>query len=364
MKTVRDFYKTLDTIAPFTSACSWDNVGLLIGDMDSNVHKLLFTLDVTPTIVDYAIDNKVDLIIAHHPMILFQPLKHITDKKVLKLIENKIAVIAAHTNLDVAPQGVNFALAKKLLLQDITPLSMMEIPQYLIKVYIPPESVGKVVSAMHQCGAGVLGAYSHCANIADTMGQYLPTDTAKPYIGQPNLFQHVKEQKVEIMCEEMYLSAVVKAMINTHPYEVPAYYIIPLKQKSPNLGMGCKGALADKLTLGEFALYVRKQLNAPFVKLWLADGDEDTLVKNVAVCGGAGNSIIHEARSCADVYVSSDFTYHQILDAPLPVVDAGHFYTENIVWESLKDVFSDFEVEMMTVGDDVHDVGKLRIVAR
>jgi len=361
MKTVRDFYQKIDCLAPFVSACSWDNVGLLCGDMDSVVQRLLLSLDVTPSIVDFAIKNKIDLIIAHHPMILFQPLKHVTDKKILRLIENKIAVIAAHTNLDIAPCGVNYSLAKKLGLQDITPLSMMDIQQYMITVYIPPESVDNVLSAVHQSGAGRVGAYTHCANIADTVGQYLPTETAKPYIGQPNLFQHVNERKVEIMCEEMYLGAVLRSMLATHPYETPAYYVIPLKQKSPNLGMGCKGELLNEMPLGEFATFVKGQLNAPFVKLWLAEQTEGSMIKKVAVCGGAGNSIIHDARRYADVYVSSDFTYHQILDAPLPVIDAGHFYTENIVWESFIEFFKDWEVDIMTIGDDVHDVGRLGV---
>jgi len=98
------------------------------------------------------------------------------------------------------------------------------------------------------------------------------------------------------------------------------------------------------------------------VKLWLAGACEDSVVKRVAVCGGAGNSAIYDAFACADVYVSSDFTYHQFLDAPLPVIDAGHFFTENVVLEVLEKMFVDCGVEVLSVGVDVHDMRKLLII--
>lgn len=97
---------------------NWDNVGLLIGDNMKEVNKVLFCLDVTQKVVQKAIDKNVDLIISHHPLI-FSGLKQITNetvhgRKILKLIENKIAVYSIHTNSDFAINGLNDFIMDKL----------------------------------------------------------------------------------------------------------------------------------------------------------------------------------------------------------------------------------------------------------
>lgn len=101
----------------------WDNVGLLVGRGDKEVKKVLLTLDVTPFVVKEAIDARVDMIVSHHPM-MFSGVKSVTDdtvegKMLLDLIENDIAVFAAHTNLDSAKGGLNDYLAKLFELKNI-----------------------------------------------------------------------------------------------------------------------------------------------------------------------------------------------------------------------------------------------------
>ncbi len=115
MTKIIDIYKEIDNIAPFNSAAEFDNVGLLIGSFDTEVKKVLLALDVTSEIIDEALNIGANLIITHHPVI-FNPLKRIReDDMVYKLIKNDIAVISAHTNLDLALNyGVNFTLANKL----------------------------------------------------------------------------------------------------------------------------------------------------------------------------------------------------------------------------------------------------------
>ena len=351
MYKVKNFYDRIDEIAPFKSAYNWDNCGLLIGSMENEVHKVLFSLDVTENVVEYAVKEKIDLIISHHPVI-FQPQKSISQKKLLTLIENKISVISAHTNLDVSKYGVNFVLAETLGLQDIMALSMSsDIAQYQISVYTPFEHLDNVMSAMHKAGAGIIGNYSHCATYFETCGQYTPLENSKPFQGTQGQLEKTKEMKLEVVCEEIYLSSVLKVMFEAHPYETPAYTVIPLKQSSPNYGLGCHGVLSETMQIKSFSIYVKERLKAPFVKLWLAGQKDDFKVKKVALCGGSGNSIIHDAKQKADVFVSSDFTYHQLLDAPLPVIDAGHFYTENLMMPRLRELFSDFECEMIMKED-------------
>lgn len=117
----------LNKLAPEHLAEDWDNVGLIIGDVEQEISKILIALDAIPEVIDEAIENKVDLIITHHPFI-FQAIKTIrTDnslgKSIYNLIKNNIAVYSAHTNLDIAYGGINDVLAQLLELDNICILS-------------------------------------------------------------------------------------------------------------------------------------------------------------------------------------------------------------------------------------------------
>ena len=103
---------------PRQNAESWDNVGLLIGNRENEIKKIQISLDVTMKVIENAVENNVDLIISHHPFI-FSPIKDINNdsvigRKILKLIENKIAVYSLHTNLDSTMLGLNDLVGEKL----------------------------------------------------------------------------------------------------------------------------------------------------------------------------------------------------------------------------------------------------------
>ncbi|NLM05782.1 MAG: Nif3-like dinuclear metal center hexameric protein [Tissierellia bacterium] len=113
---VKDIFEFIDDFAPFTSQEEFDNSGMLLGNMDASVSKILFTLDVSIEGIDYAINKNCDLIVSHHPLI-FEPLKQIDTSNergqiLANIIKNDISVISAHTNLDKAKRGVNFILAE------------------------------------------------------------------------------------------------------------------------------------------------------------------------------------------------------------------------------------------------------------
>lgn len=101
----------------------WDNVGLIIGDENSNVKKILVTLDIDDDVIEEAISKKCNMIISHHPLI-FKGIKNINTttilgKRIIKLIKNNINVYSAHTNLDIAKNGTNDTFAKLLNLKNI-----------------------------------------------------------------------------------------------------------------------------------------------------------------------------------------------------------------------------------------------------
>lgn len=125
MTTVKDILKFIETLAPPYMAESWDNVGLLCGRKEKEVHKILVALDPFRNVIEAAIKEKADLIVTHHPLIFRDAPMAVnedseTGRCLLTLIENGIAAINAHTNLDLAPGGVNDVLAQTLGLSDIS----------------------------------------------------------------------------------------------------------------------------------------------------------------------------------------------------------------------------------------------------
>ena len=125
--TVQELYKKLVQRLPDSLAEPWDNDGLMVcADADAPVRRVLLALDVTETVVDFAIENRFDLILTHHPLI-FRPLASLTEdapvgRKVIKLIKSGIAVISFHTRADRADGGVNDVLADLLELSEVEPL--------------------------------------------------------------------------------------------------------------------------------------------------------------------------------------------------------------------------------------------------
>lgn len=119
MATVREIYNFIDTMAPFNSAEELDNSGLLVGDKDKTVNKIIFALDCTEDVIKQAVSCDADLIVTHHPVI-FKPISEISaDSLVYKLIKNDLSIICAHTNFDKAINGVNDILCNAVELQNV-----------------------------------------------------------------------------------------------------------------------------------------------------------------------------------------------------------------------------------------------------
>ncbi|MCD8238559.1 MAG: Nif3-like dinuclear metal center hexameric protein [Clostridiales bacterium] len=123
MPKIKDIISAMEEVAPKRAALEWDNPGLMTGDPEAEVKKAVVALDVEDEVITEAINLGANLIITHHPLI-FSPVKAVTPetragKLLLRLIENRIAVFSAHTNLDVSPIGTNAYLAELLELEDI-----------------------------------------------------------------------------------------------------------------------------------------------------------------------------------------------------------------------------------------------------
>ena len=123
VETISDF---LGKLAPLHLAEDWDNVGLLVGDRRREVGRIMACLTITPATAAEAVERRVDLIVAHHPL-PFIALKRLTNdttvgRLLLDLIGANVSIYSAHTAFDSAAEGINQRLAAGLGLRDVKPL--------------------------------------------------------------------------------------------------------------------------------------------------------------------------------------------------------------------------------------------------
>lgn len=126
MPSIHKLLNILEKIAPLDLSESWDNSGLLVGSPEAEVYGILIGLDPTLSLLKEAVAKKINVIITHHPVI-FHPLKSLcsddpTGRLLYFAVKNNLHIIACHTNLDTAPEGVSDIFAGKLDLTDIIPL--------------------------------------------------------------------------------------------------------------------------------------------------------------------------------------------------------------------------------------------------
>lgn len=121
--TVWDVYQWLDSVAPFSLSEEGDNVGLIVGDRRKTVSRVLFTVDVTPAVANYAVQSGAELIVSHHPLMFIPTRRVLYDEcegaTIRALCSGGVSLIAAHTNLDVAAGGVGDSLANAIGLRNL-----------------------------------------------------------------------------------------------------------------------------------------------------------------------------------------------------------------------------------------------------
>lgn len=97
-----------------------------------------------------------------------------------------------------------------------------------IFVTIPLEKVDEVRKAMCDAGAGIIGNYTYCTTTIKSIGTFIPSDNANPYIGEKNKLERVEEEKLEVICDIEKVKKVIQELRKVHPYEEPAIDIVPL----------------------------------------------------------------------------------------------------------------------------------------
>ena len=317
---------------------SWDAVGLVCGDPDVDVDRVIFAIDPVAATVDEAIEERMDLLVTHHPLFLDGvhgvPASDPKGRLVHRLISAGCGLFVAHTNADRAYPGVSDALAAAIGLDVTDPLEPAHTtPLDKIIAFIPSDAVQLLVDALSAAGAGTIGDYSRAAFLNRGIGTFIPETGANPVIGVLGCVEEVDESRIEMVFPRSRRAAVVQALRSTHPYEEPAYNIVELATlPSTRKGLGRIGELGRPQSLRAFAEQVADALPATAGGLRIAGG-LDRQIRTVAVCGGSGGSLIETARQAgADAFLTSDLRHHVVSESressDLSLLDAAHWATE------------------------------------
>jgi dinuclear metal center YbgI/SA1388 family protein len=348
--TIKELTDYLEKIAPLSYQEDYDNCGIIVGDSSAEITNVLVSLDVTLEVIEEAIAKKCNLIIAHHPLI-FKGLKKLNgknyiEKSVIKAIKNDIAIYAIHTNLDNITNGVNFKIAEKLNLQNVSILKPKSETLMKLTVFCPLENTPKLQNALYAAGAGEIGNYSSCSFKSAGIGSFKPNSAAVPVIGQNNKYEEVEENRLEVVFPSFLKGKILEAMRKNHMYEEVAYYLHKIENYNQDVGSGAVGTLPDAMNPNEFLAYLKEAMNLKVIRFTETKAEK---IKKVAVCGGVGSFLLPDAKYAgADAFVTADYKYHEFFDAEnqIMIADIGHFesevYTKDLIVEIISKKFTNF----------------------
>ena len=340
----------LEKKAPLALQEDYDNAGLITGNKNWECKGALICLDVTEEILEEAIQQKCNLIIAHHP-IVFKGLKKFSgnsyvERAVVKAIKNDIAIYACHTNLDNIITGVNGKIADQLGLINRSILQPKNGFLEKLQVFSPASHSEIVEKALFEAGAGEIGNYSECSFVSEGLGSFKPGDGANPFLGEMGIRHKENEQKIEVVYPKWLRNQVLSAMKSAHPYEEVAYEISSLLNVYQEIGSGLIGELPNEMDIADFLKFLSEAFGQKCIKHTSFTGKT---IKKIAICGGAGSFLTQAAIVAgADVYVTSDVKYHEFFDADGKIIlaDIGHFeseqYTIDLIYDILRQNFPTF----------------------
>jgi dinuclear metal center YbgI/SA1388 family protein len=331
---VGEIVEVLESFVPLRLAEKWDNVGLQVGDGDWEVDTVLVSLNVDGEVVEEAKETGAGLVISHHPLI-FGTVKSVTTDRepgctIMGALRSEIAIYAAHTNADSACGGANDLLAEGLGLIQRRPLRAAEDKaEVKLVTFVPQEDVEAVRKAVCDAGGGIIGEYRDCSFRTKGTGTFFGTEGTEPAVGTKGRLEEVTEWRLEVVIAKGKLPEAMRALLESHPYETPAYDIYPLSSSNYQAGLGRIGILPKPIRAVDLAKRVKKLLALDSVRM---TGEANVMVEKVAVCSGGGGDLLGDALGQgAEAYVTGDVKYHAARNATaegMVVIDAGHGASE------------------------------------
>ncbi len=345
MITVSEIAGKINKLAPSSLAEDWDNIGIQVGNPDWSVEKIGVALDATEKIVNEAIETGCQLLIVHHPLI-FNGIKNVhtgnaTGKIITKAIQSELSIIAAHTNIDHAENGLNDYLANIFGLVDVKNLSN-QLPLKKFVGYIPDSDFEKVRTALFNSGAGKFGNYDQVSFSSQGKGSFRPLKGSNPTKGNQGERAEVSEHKLEVVVDERDLGKLISIYYELHPYEEPVFDVFQPEQLQGKYLPARIGFLNNKMKLAEFANFVNNKLDLNYVQV---AGNKDKEIKKVAIACGSGADFIKVAsKQGADVLITGDVKYHEAqsaLESGIALINAGHYGTEKVFSDLIKNYLDD-----------------------
>src|SRR5690606_9443892 len=341
---LKEIIPILEELAPTAYAEDFDNVGLLVGDKNSEINGILICHDALENVVEEAIAKQCNLIVCFHP-IIFSGLKSLTGKNyveraVIKAIENRIAIFAVHTALDNHRRGVNKIMCDAIGLKNTKILIPKEKFIRKLVTYTVAENFVELRNALFDAGAGQIGNYDDCSFSSKGTGTYVGNEYSNPEIGNRFEFVQSEEIKLEVTFEKHLQSKILKALFAAHLYEEVAYEIYELENQHQNIGLGMIGELEEPMESRAFLQSVKEKFDCGGIRHSELLGKP---IAKVAVLGGSGAFAIKPAIAAgADVLITADLKYHDYYQAEGKIVlaDIGHFeserFTKNYIVDFLK----------------------------
>lgn len=325
---IKEITDVIERFAPLRWQESYDNAGLIVGRPDDEVHKALLAVDVTEEVLDEARREGCDLVISHHP-IVFHPLKRFNsanpvERCVERAIRCGIALYACHTNLDSAPGGMSWRLAGMLGVENLRVLQ----PADGIGDLADNSSVAATAGAPRTEPAPTAPAPANATDPA-TQAPANATASAAPTPAP------AAAPTASALAPAVAPAAGTTAVAG--PDDAPGSVAF---RPARTVGFGVVGELPEPVPTLGFMRHMKRILGVRVVRYSDVATEE---VRRVAVCTGAGASLIGDARRAgADLYITADLKYNDFMtpDRALTVADIGHFESEYCAIQLLFDILS------------------------
>ena len=250
-----------------------------------------------------------------------------------------------HTNLDNVKYGVNKKIADIIGVENVKILSPKKNLLRQLVVYCPKKDCESLRLALFQAGAGSIGDYDYCSFNLQGKGTFRPLKNANPHVGDIGKIHTEDEERIEVVYSLNKEKEILSAMQESHPYEQIAYQLYTLENLLNDVGSGMIGDLAEPIEVDVFLTKIKDDMRAQCIRYTDA---KKKFIRKVAICGGSGSFLLKEAKnSGADIYISSDFKYHEFFDSEsIIIADIGHYeseqFTKNLIHDLLSKKFTNF----------------------